>query len=91
MQRLARVGVLSVAKHLAVLDALLGLLGSAAGVLLACGYVIAGDMEQAVGSIVFAIFAPFLYGVFGFLVGGLMAWLYNQIAARLGGIEVELR
>ena len=91
MQRLARVGVLSVAKHLAVLYALVGLLASGLALCVAFVEVVSGDMEQAIVSIVFAVISPFLYGVLGFLFAGLVAWLYNQIAARLGGIEVELR
>src|SRR5262245_38195493 len=71
MQRLTRVGVLSVAKHLALLDALLGLVASCIAVLTAFVQVIAGDMGSAVVSIVFAILAPFLYGVLGFVVGAL--------------------
>jgi hypothetical protein len=91
MQRLAKLGVLSVAKHLAVLYALLGLLASAMALCVAFVQVVSGDMEQAIVSIVAAVVFPFLYGVLGFLFAGLVAWLYNLIAARLGGIELELR
>ncbi len=33
--------------------------------------------------------APLAYGVFAFLIGLLMAALYNVIAGRIGGIEME--
>ena len=38
----------------------------------------------------FGIFAPFLYGGIGFVFGAIGAWIYNVIAKRLGGIEIEL-
>ena len=33
---------------------------------------------------------PLFYGVFGGLMAALFAWLYNVIAARVGGIRFEL-
>ena len=38
----------------------------------------------------FGIAAPFLYGGMGFLFGAVGAWIYNLIARRLGGIEIQL-
>ena len=38
----------------------------------------------------FAIFAPIMYGVMGFLVGVIGAFLYNVVAKWVGGIEVEV-
>jgi len=35
------------------------------------------------------VLAPILYGVLGALVNAFMAWLYNLVAARLGGIEIS--
>ena len=35
------------------------------------------------------IFGPILCAVFYFLIGLLIAWLYNVVAARIGGIELE--
>ncbi|HUJ93728.1 MAG TPA: hypothetical protein VLW84_00575 [Terriglobales bacterium] len=37
-----------------------------------------------------AVFLPFVYGGMGFLLGGLMAWLYNLVARWIGGIELEI-
>jgi cation transporter-like permease len=36
------------------------------------------------------LLAPVLYGVLGALVNALMAWIYNIVAERLGGIEITL-
>jgi hypothetical protein len=36
------------------------------------------------------VMAPILYGVMGAVVNAIMAWIYNRVAERLGGIEIEL-
>jgi hypothetical protein len=41
-------------------------------------------------AIVFAVFVPLCYAVVGFLIGGLMAFLYNAIASAVGGLEIQL-
>ena len=53
-----------------------------------------GQAEEAwlgllfgVGSI---IFMPLFYGLFGFICTLVMAWLYNVVASRIGGLELEL-
>jgi len=38
----------------------------------------------------FAILIPLLYGLSGFIGTLVMCWLYNVLAARLGGVEVEV-
>jgi hypothetical protein len=38
-----------------------------------------------------AVFAPIVYGLLGFLLGALSAWLYNIAAKYVGGIRLELR
>lgn len=97
---LKRVGVASVARIAGALYAGLGLIF---GALFACfallgfGFASAAGGENAppaffgalfgVGAV---IFLPVLYGLFGALWAALMAWLYNLIAARFGGVEVEL-
>ncbi len=38
-----------------------------------------------------AILAPILYGLLGFFIGALSAWIYNFAALKIGGIQLELR
>ncbi|MGB6775551.1 MAG: hypothetical protein WBD25_19760 [Terriglobales bacterium] len=38
-----------------------------------------------------AILAPILYGLIGFFMGALTAWVYNFAARQIGGIQLELR
>ncbi len=38
----------------------------------------------------FGIFMPIIYGVMGFVLGIIMAAIYNVVARWIGGIEVEV-
>ena len=39
------------------------------------------------GGFLFAIIVPFLYAAVGFVVVFIGAWIYNQVAKRVGGVE----
>jgi hypothetical protein len=50
-------------------------------------------MQQELGmgvGLVFCVFLPVLYAVFGGLFGMLAAWIYNVVAGWTGGIEFEV-
>lgn len=50
--------------------------------------VLLGFGQQGIGmGLLMAILTPFLYALAGFLFTLLGAWIYNLVAARLGGIE----
>lgn len=68
-------------------------------------YVIFGFLEGAILTVVFAhhphphplrgilfilIGMPILFGVVGFIALAISCWLYNIVAARIGGIAFEL-
>jgi hypothetical protein len=96
---LTRIEPLSCAKIYGVLCVLIGLL---AGIAVAG---VAWAMSQAFGSatgpeayseglgFLFGTGAiisyPIFYGVFGFVIGFLSSVIYNWVAARIGGIELE--
>jgi hypothetical protein len=90
-----RVGVLSLAKMMGALDALLGLIIGAFVSLFAV--VGASLMQSAVGSaglgMLFGVGAiivfPILYGILGFITGLICGALYNVVAGIAGGIELE--
>jgi hypothetical protein len=93
MQKIRSVGVLSVAKMFGIIHACIGLLVIPLGVFAGLAAMASGDKDAALGGamfVVFGIFAPVFYGALGFLMGALMAWIYNVAAKRLGGIELEL-
>ncbi len=51
-----------------------------------------GGGAEAIGiglAIAMVIFGPIIYGIIVFIFGLLIAWVYNLIAARIGGIELE--
>lgn len=52
---------------------------------------ILGASSGSVGVIVLAmVIAPLLYGIFTFLCTGLVAWLYNVVSRRIGGLEYSI-
>ncbi len=92
MQKLKKLGVLSVAKLQAVIMAVFGLV-------IGIFYATLGPLMRAVtGSpamssqlgVLAIIILPIFYGILGFVFGAIGALLYNLFAKWLGGIEVEL-
>jgi hypothetical protein len=86
------VGVMSVAKISGLLHGCMGLL--VAPFFLIAGFVgTFGDQNNpfpgAIG-FVFAILAPFLCGILGFIFGAIGGLLYNVFAKLVGGFELEL-
>ena len=84
MKKLNFIGVSSVFRLSLVL-------GAAAGILVGFVLMVMDFTDSRfLEGIVTLVLAPILYGVLGALVNALMAWIYNQAAARLGGIEVDI-
>jgi hypothetical protein len=66
-------------------------LGAAAGVLVGFILMVVDFTDRRfLEGVVTLFLAPILYGVLGAAVNALMAWVYNWVAARLGGIEIEI-
>ena len=95
MHTIKSIGVLSVAKMMGAIYAVLGLLFLPFALLIS---LLTSMAPQQSGhnpfgpfmGIAFAIFAPVFYGVIGFVFGAIGAFLYNVMAKWLGGIEVRL-
>lgn len=88
---LSHIAPMSVAKITGVISFFLGLVFAILYLPIACIAGAVGDsggLGAAMG-IGMLIFFPILYGVMGFVFGGLYAWIYNMAAGRVGGIEVE--
>jgi hypothetical protein len=90
LKKLVRIGVASLAKHVALVNALLGAVVGA--LYLALGLIVAtaGDAERGIALVVWGIACPIASGIGGFLGGAIWAWIYDRVAERLGGIELEL-
>ncbi len=90
MQKIKSLGILQTAKFAGVLYVVMtAIFAIPLGIVGALVAVIARKPE----GLVFLLFivAPIFYGIAGFLMVALMCWLYNVVAARIGGIEIELQ
>lgn len=93
MQRIKSVGVFSCAKMLGVLYGCMGLLVIPIVLVGGVASMASQQTNSAIGGaalLAFGLLAPFLYGGMGFVSGAIGAWVYNLIAKKLGGIEIEL-
>jgi hypothetical protein len=91
--KLRSLDVLSVAKLMACIHGCLGLLFLPFFLIVGALGAVAGGQNAAFGAIgmaVLAVLMPVLYAGMGFLIGALMAWLYNVISKRIGAIELRL-
>jgi hypothetical protein len=87
--QIKNVSILQTSKVIAILYAVFGLL------FIPCGCIFtligAGSDEPGltISGIVY-IFFPIIYLVFGFIGTAILAWVYNLLSDRTGGIEFEL-
>ena len=94
-----RIDVLSSAK---VYSALMTVVGLIAGAFVSLFAILGASMAAGMGDepgagllgVIFGIGAiivlPIVYGVMGFIVGAIQAFVYNVVASRIGGIQIEL-
>jgi hypothetical protein len=94
---ITRVGVLSVAKIEAAISAVLGLIiGVIYGlVVMVFGAAMMSQSSGAGGSaillgLLMMIGIPIFYGILGFIVGAIIALVYNVVAGFVGGLEIEV-
>jgi hypothetical protein len=91
-----RIGPLSSAKLGAVLYAIMGLVvgGIFSLVALAGGFASETEGAGAIGAMIgvgAVVVAPIFYGVMGFVITLITAWLYNLAAGLVGGVEVDIQ
>lgn len=92
MTELKRVGILSVAKVIAIIAAVIGLI---IGIFFALMANVIGTVAgvpswiSGIGIATIVIF-PFLAAVGGFIHGAIVAILYNFAAEAMGGVDLEL-
>jgi hypothetical protein len=91
-RQIKKIGVLQTAK----VTALLYLVGSAIVfeplaliVFMLRQYGVAADAASRTPPPGFLMFLPILYGVLSFITAVIACWLYNLIAGKIGGIEIE--
>lgn len=91
MQKLNKIGILSVAKVNAVVGAILGLIW---GIFAAIGttFAVLEGLGFMAGLGLWSIIVfPIIYALIGFIGGAIGAFLYNLVAGWIGGIEIELK
>ena len=88
-----RVGPLSCAKVVGLLYAILGLVMGAIVSLISSvgGFNPGRDLANPLLALGAVVFFPVAYGVMGFLMTLIVAWLYNGLAGLVGGIEIDVR
>jgi hypothetical protein len=94
MQEIKAVSVISFARIMGILYGIMGLLFLPMFLIMSAVSGFSGQKDAAFGAgigLVFALIMPVIYGVMGFVMGALMAWIYNLVAGRWGGIELDLR
>ena len=93
MHRIRSLGVLSTAKMMGAIYAVVGLILMPFFLIAGMLTSMAGGHDNpfgAIGALAFGVMAPIFYGAIGFISGAIMAFLYNVMAKWLGGIEIEL-
>lgn len=84
MHEIKSIGVLQAAK---VMSLLFFVVSEITGIVIALNALIHGRPHHA---ILAAVLIGPAYAVVGFLFYAAVSWLYNQIAARIGGVQIEL-
>ena len=80
---------MSVGKISAVISAIMGLIIGIIYALIGMVLLFSSDAMLGILLISGIILAPLLYGVIGFVSGIIFAAVYNFVAKRFGGIEIE--
>ena len=84
MRQLKSFNVIQTATTMAAVYAVIGAI---AGVLFFLGMLASGRFLGAVGAL---IGMPIAYSVGGFIFTAIACFVYNEVAKRVGGIEVEI-
>lgn len=93
MYQVRRLGVLSLAKIAAAVYGALGLIFVPIFLIGGLAGMASGEGEAAAGGVLFILFGlmmPLFYAGIGFIFGAFTAWIYNLLAGRIGGLEIEL-
>src|SRR5437899_10588599 len=93
MRTITSVGVLSVAKIMGAIYAVIGLILLPFFLLASLIGSMAGGHDiplGVIGGLIFGLFAPIYYGFLGFVFGALAALLYNLLAKCPVGVEIQL-
>lgn len=85
-KQMIRISILQSSKIMTALYVLMGLIYTLIGIPM---LIFGGRQLQMMGLVY--LFMPVIMGIFGFIFFALFAAVYNALAKRLGGFEVEVR
>ena len=85
MKEIKRIDGKSVAKVQAVF---MGVMATILAVFAGLGLIIAGDL---VAGLVTLVVLPIAYIVMGYVFGFALAFVYNLVAKKVGGVKIEIR
>ncbi len=89
-----KVGVVSLARILATIYAVFGLIAGAVLTIVALAGFDLGESSDELARAVFGpaaiILLPIFYGIVGYLAGAVAGWVFNYAAAMWGGLEIEV-
>ena len=88
--KIKRVSPLSLAKITGLLLTAVGFLFGAMITILTIISAATGAKIEGVSGYIAIIFLPVGYGAFGFIMGFVQAWLFNMVAKKIGGLEIEV-
>lgn len=93
MVKIEKIGVSSAAK---IYGLTLGILGFVLGIFYALflsafsGLLGGSSMNLGAMGLVMPIIFPIIYGILGFVIGALGSVVYNFVASKTGGLEIQL-
>lgn len=92
MKEIKKIDPMSSGRLTGVLSAVMGIIfGIIYGLMIGIMAIVSRQYALAIIGIVILIAAPIFYGLFGFLWGLFVAFIYNIIANKFGGIKIELK
>ncbi len=90
MRRIRKIGVLSWARMQAIVFWVVGLLSAVLAFMTPIVTFIQTKRFDITTIIILFVVLPIVYAVIGFITGFVFALVYNALAVRFGGVEVEL-
>src|SRR5690606_21210173 len=89
MVKIEKIGVSSAAK---IYGLTLGILGFVVGIFYALFFSAFSGIMDGMGGfgLIMAIVFPIMYGIMGFIIGALGSVVYNFVASKTGGLEIQL-
>jgi hypothetical protein len=95
MYSLRSVGVISCAKMMGIIYGCLGLIFLPFFLLGGLGSLLLGRQSSqplaGIAVLFLGVLLAVVYGIMGFVMGAITAWIYNLIARWIGGIRLELK